>query len=371
MSDFGGGPDGAQAIETEIAEADHQTTTVRYRGVSIEDLVGRVTFGNVWGLLVDDRLNPGLPAGEPFPALVRTGDVRVDLQCALAQIAPVWGLRPLLDIDAPRAREDLARASVLALDLVAQSARGREEPRVSQREIDRASTLAHRFLTRWRGDPDPRHIEALEAYWVCMAEHGLTSATLAARVTAGTGADVGACLSAAVGALSGPLHGGAPARVLRMLQSVEKTGDPRGHVRAVLDRGERIMGFGHRVDRSEDPRARVLRGVAQRLGAPRYEVAASLEKAALEELAERHPSPALRTNAEFWAAVVLDFAQVPARLFTSLLACSRTAGWTAHILEQRRHGHLIRPQATYVGHAPRGPEQVEGWDIALAKGQVR
>ena len=178
---------------------------------------------------------------------------------------------------------------------------------------------------------------------------------------ASTGADVAAALSAAVGALSGPLHGGAPSRVLHMIEAVERSGDAVGYVKGVLDRGERLMGFGHRVYRAEDPRARVLRRTAKELGAPRFQVAEALEKAALEELHNRRPDRVLATNVEFWSAVVLDFAEVPAHMFTSMFTCARTAGWSAHILEQKRTGRLIRPSALYTGPAARKANEVEGW----------
>ncbi|HET9654463.1 MAG TPA: citrate synthase 2 [Kineosporiaceae bacterium] len=370
MSDFVPGLEGVVAFETEIAEPDREGGALRYRGVDIEDLVGRVSFGNVWGLLVDNKFNPGLPPAEPFPLPVRTGDVRVDVQSALAQLAPVWGFRPLLDIDAGQAREDLARASVMALSFVAQSARGYDRPMVPQREVDRAKTIVERFMIRWHGEPDPRHAEALDAYWVSAAEHGMNASTFTARVIAGTGADVAACLSGAVGAMSGPLHGGAPARVLHMIEGVEKTGDADAYVRGVLDRGERLMGFGHRVYRAEDPRAKVLRETARRLNAPRYEVAHALEVAALTELQARRPDRVLATNVEFWAAVVLDFAQVPARMFPAMFTCARTAGWAAHILEHKRTSRLVRPSARYVGGGPRPVEAVAGWDEALRLGTV-
>jgi citrate synthase len=356
------------AFETEIAEPDKAGGALRYRGVDITDLVGRVSFGNIWGLLVDDKFNPGLPPAEPFPLPVHTGDVRVDVQSALAQLAPIWGFRPLLDIDAGQAREDLARGSVMALSFIAQSARGQEQPMVPQREVDRGRTVVERFMIRWRGEPDPRHVEAVDAYWVSAAEHGMNASTFVARVAASTGADVAACLSAAVGTISGPLHGGAPSRVLHMLEAVERTGDAAGYVRALLDRGERLMGFGHRVYRAQDPRARVLQATAQRLGAPRFEVAEALERAALAELHARHPDRVLATNVEFWAAVVLDFAQVPATMFTPMFTCARTAGWSAHILEQQRTGRLVRPSARYVGPGPRVPQDVTGWSAAVHPG---
>jgi len=360
-SDFKPGLEGVIAFETEIAEPDKEGGSLRYRGVDIEDLVGRVSFGNVWGLLVDNKFNPGLPPAEPFPIPVHSGDVRVDVQSAIAMLAPAWGLRPLYDIDDEQARDDLARTAVMVLSYVAQSARGTGVPMVPQSEIDKAKTIVERFMIRWRAEPDPRHVRAVDAYWTSAAEHGMNASTFTARVVASTGADVAACLSAAVGAMSGPLHGGAPSRVLGMIEEVERTGDAVGYVKQVLDSGERLMGFGHRVYRAEDPRARVLRRTAKELGAPRYEVAVALEKAALDELRARRPDRVLETNVEFWAAIVLDFAEVPSHMFTAMFTCARTAGWSAHILEQKGTGRLIRPSARYIGPGPRKPEDVEGW----------
>src|SRR4029077_7152252 len=181
------------------------------------------------------------------------------------------------------------------------------------------------------------------------------------RATASAGADVAAALSGAVGAMSGPLHGGAPARVLGMIEDVERTGDATAYVRQALDHGDRLMGFGHRVYRAEDPRARVLRRTARELGAPRYEIAEALERAALAELRSRRPDRVLETNVEFWAAIVLDFAEVPANMFTSMFTCARTAGWSAHILEQKRTGRLIRASARYLREGPRAAEEGPGW----------
>jgi citrate synthase len=356
------GLEGVVAFRTEIAEPDRDGGALRYRGVNIEDLAGTVTFGDVWSLLVDGRFGNGLPPAEPFPIPVHTGDVRVDVQAALAMLAPIWDYRPLLDITDTDAREQLARASVMALSYVAQSARGIGRPAVPQARIDQCTTTTERFMTRWRGEPDPAHVKAIDAYWVSAAEHGLNASTFTARVIASTGADVAAAMSGAIGAMSGPLHGGAPARVLPMIEAVEKVGDAHKVVSSILDRGERLMGFGHRVYRAEDPRARVLRRTCQELGATRYEAAAELERAALAELRERRPDRAIETNVEFWAAVILDFAEVPTHMMPSMFTCARTAGWCAHILEQKRTGRLVRPSAHYVGPAARLPQEVEGWD---------
>ena len=312
MSDFTPGLEGVVAFETQIAEPDKEGGALRYRGVDIEELVGHVTYGHVWGLLVDNAFEPGLPPAEPYPIPVHSGDIRVDVQSALAMLAPAWGMHQLLDISDEQARDDLARASVMALSFVAQAARGTGQPMVPQRRVDEAKTITERFMIRWRGEPDPKHVKAIDAYWVSAAEHGMNASTFTARVIASTGADVAAALSGAVGAMSGPLHGGAPARVLHMIEEVERTGDAVAYVKQTLDKGDRLMGFGHRVYRAEDPRARVLRRTARDLGAPRYEVAAALEKAALDELHARRPDRVLATNVEFWAAIMLDFARGPA-----------------------------------------------------------
>ncbi len=364
MSDFVPGLEGVIAFETEIAEPDKEGSSLRYRGVDIEDLVGRVSFGNVWGLLVDNEFGQGLPPAQPFPIPVHSGDVRVDVQSAIAMLAPAWGLQPLLDIDDQTARDNLAQVAVMAMSFVAQAARGLGQPMVPETRIDEAQTIVERFMVRWRGEPDPKHVQAVDAYFVSAAEHGMNASTFTSRVIASTGADVAAAISGAVGAMSGPLHGGAPSRVLGMIEEIEDTGDARGYVKGVLDRGDRLMGFGHRVYRAEDPRARVLRRTAKELDAPRYEVAEALEQAALAELRERRPDRVLETNVEFWAAIVLDFAEVPAHMFTSMFTCARLAGWSAHVLEQKKTGRLVRPSARYVGPGPRTPEEVPGWDPA-------
>jgi citrate synthase len=360
--DVQSGLEGVVAFATEIAEPDREGGALRYRGVDIEDLVGAVPYEKVWGLLVDGAYEPGLPPAGPHPLSIRSGDPRVDVQSALATLAPEWGFKQLIDISDEQARADLARASVMALSFVAQSARGAGQPPVPQSEVDKTTSIPERFLVRWRGEANPKHAKAIDAYWISAAEHGMNASTFTARVVASTGADCAAALSSAVGALSGPLHGGAPARVLKMLDEVERTGDPEGWVKAALDRGERLMGFGHRVYRAEDPRARVLRRTARELGATRFEVAEALERAALAELKARKPDRVLATNVEFWSAVILDLAEVPPLLFTSMFTCARVAGWSAHIREQKREGRLIRPSAVYVGPPPRSAGVVPGAD---------
>jgi citrate synthase len=349
MDDFRPGLEGVIAFETEIAEPDREGSALRYRGVDVEELAGRYPFEQVWGLLVDGAFEPGMPQAEPIELQDPSGNPMADLQAGLATLGPKFGLRQLVDIGPGEARDDLARLSAAALSLVAQAARGGDLAPVPEREVEAGENAAAQFLIRWRGEADPRHVTAVDTYWVTAAEHGVNSSTFVARITASTGADCAAALSSAVGALSGPLHGGAPTRVLKMLDELEAGGDADAYVRDILGRGERIMGFGHRVYRAEDPRARILRRTAQELGSSRVEVAAELERAALDALKERSPDRVLETNVEFWAAVVLDIAEIPPAMYPAMFGCARTAGWSAHIVEQHRTPRLIRPSARYVG----------------------
>ncbi len=258
------GLEGVVAFATEIAEPDKEGGSLRYRGVDIEDLVGQVPYEKVWGLLVDGSFDVGLPPGRAARA---DGAHRrpAHRPAGLAGHArPGVGPRAVIDIDDETAREQLAQVSVMGLSFVAQSARGIGKPPVPQTEVDKATSIPERFLIRWRGEANPDHVKAIDAYWISAAEHGMNASTFTARVITSTGADVAAALSGAVGALSGPLHGGAPSRVLSMLDGVEEKGDAEAWVKEALDRGDRLMGFGHRVYRAEDPRARVLRETAAR-----------------------------------------------------------------------------------------------------------
>ncbi|MEN3340979.1 MAG: citrate synthase [Actinomycetota bacterium] len=356
MNEFSPGLAGVVAFETEIAEPDREGGSLRYRGVDIEELVGHVPFEQVWGLLVDESLEPGLPAAY-CDLEVRTGGYMSDLQAMLAILSGKWKLGQLIDVDDEQAKEDLRRLSAAALSIVAQSARGADKAPVPEATVLEGQTAAERFLLAWRGEVDERHARAIDTYWICTAEHGLNASTFTARTVASTGADCGAALSAAVGALSGPLHGGAPARVLPMLDAVAESGDPEKWVQDALARKQRIMGFGHRVYRAEDPRSRLLKRTAKELGSPRVEIAEQLEQVAHEAIARKHPDHSW-TNVEYWSAIVLDVAEVPPALAPAMFACSRTAGWSAHVLEQKRLGVLVRPSARYVGPGPRSLQSV-------------
>jgi len=360
VADFKPGLEGVVAVETEIAEPDREGGALRYRGVDIEELVGHVPYEQVWGLLVDDDLDSRMPDPEPYEPAQLTGNAPADLQAETARLSGAWRLGKLNEISDEQAREDLGRLSAQMMSIVARSARIADGNRdsIADDVVAKGATAAEKFLLRWRGEADPRHVKAIDTYWICTAEHGLNASTFTARIVASTGGDCGASLSAAVGALSGPLHGGAPAYVLPMLEEVAAMGDAERWVKEALLSGKRIMGFGHRIYRAEDPRSRILKRTAKELDARHVDVAEELEHVALAALQARHPERVLATNVEYYSAIVLDVAEIPPELAPAMFACSRVAGWSAHILEQKKTGRLFRPSARYVGPESRSLSSV-------------
>ena len=292
-SDFRPGLEGVIAFETEIAEPDKDGGYLRYRGVDIEELVGHYPFENVWGLLVDEDINSPLPPTEAIHLQDPSGSVPADLQAALATLGPKWGMQKLVDIDDKQARDDLARLSSATLTIVAQAARG-NQPAVPESEIEQGENAAAKFLIRWRGEADPASVKALDTYWISAAEHGLNASTFTARIAASTGADCAAAMSSAVGTLSGPLHGGAPARVLPMIEGAEQAAIPSStfatcSIAASASWASAIASIGPMTlarPCSSAPRSSSA--------SPKAEVAAALEEAALKVLREKSPDRAAR-----------------------------------------------------------------------------
>ncbi|MGF7086185.1 citrate synthase [Kroppenstedtia sanguinis] len=198
-------------------------------------------------------------------------------------------------------------------------------------------------------------IRALEAYLILAVEHGMNASTFASRVVASTGSDLLSCLTAAIGALKGPLHGGAPSEVEGMLEAVESVEKAESWIRRRLEAGERLMGFGHRMYKTRDPRVEALRKVSEELSGeePWFHLAVEVEEIALRLLEEYKPGRRLYTNVEFYAAAVLRAVGLSKELYTPTFTLSRTAGWCAHILEQVAHNRIIRPQSVYTGAMPR------------------
>jgi citrate synthase len=216
-------------------------------------------------------------------------------------------------------------------------------------------TLSHAANYLWMltgGRATPDRVSALESYLVLLADHGMNASTFALRTTLSTQSDLASAATAALSVLKGPVHGGAPSRVSDMLDAV---GDPAGADRWVAQKvadKEVLFGFGHRAYKTDDPRAVVLHGIARRVAEPsRLALAEAVERSALAALRAAHPNARLYTNVEFWSAVVLESVGLPRELFTPTFAVARTAGWTAHALEQASDNRLIRPDIEYVGAA--------------------
>jgi citrate synthase len=215
---------------------------------------------------------------------------------------------------------------------------------------------ASNYLYMMLGEvPKPDYARAVEQYLISTIDHGFNASTFTARVITSTGADIASAVVGAIGALSGPLHGGAPSRALDMLDAIGTSDKAEPWLRDAVERGDRLMGFGHRVYKTDDPRSVMLRGVAERLGGPKVELAKTIEKKAVEVLAELKPGRQLYTNVEFYAGIVMDTCGVPREMFTPTFASSRVIGWTSHILEQAADNRLIRPSAHYAGPPPPQP----------------
>jgi len=340
-------------------------------GYELKELAGRVSFEEAGYLL----WRGALPTADQLEDLRRqmTGlrtvpDETMRLLRAAADAPPVDALRmaaATLSLDLANPDDispgaDLKVAMMLTArfpTLVAAHARlsqGRE-PVAPRSDLSSAAN----FLYMVHGkEPDPIAARALDSYWVTVIDHGMNASTFAGRVIASTRSDMVSAVTGAVGALKGPLHGGAPGPVLDMLVDIGSADRAEAWVRKELDAGRRIMGFGHRVYKVRDPRAEVLSRVAAEMGRSQledrklFELARSVEQTVLKVLEEVKPGRNLRTNVEFYTALVLQSLGLVPRSFVAIFACGRVAGWCAHIIEQHAEDHLIRPQSEYVG--PRG-----------------
>jgi len=324
-----------------------------YRGYRIGDLVDHGTFPAVANLLwtgewdLEARLptamvpNAVMTALRALPHSTRPMD-------ALRTAVSVWGATQPLDW--PPTAEQARALTSFSPSALAAFARLRRD--LEPLEPDPSLPLPAGFLYQLTGEvPDRATARALDAYFVVGAEHGLNASTFAARVITSTRSDIASAVVGAIGALKGPLHGGAPAEVVEQLHQVGSPEHAEEWVRAALDRGERLMGFGHRVYRTYDPRAAALRRVAESMEhKPEWlDLAIKVEDVALRILAERHPGRALKTNVEFYAAAVLQGVGLSPDLFPAAFALGREAGWTAHVIEQSTANRLIRPDARYIG----------------------
>ncbi|MGW3497577.1 citrate synthase [Streptomyces sp. NPDC001020] len=362
---------GVVVTETALGDVRGLEGFYHYRQYSAVELAQTRGFEDVWYLMV----HGGLPdAAQRSAFAARTAALRHlpdDVRAALPAIAaasgrsgPLSGLRttlsllgaakgfrPVYDIDADRRRSDtvVATAAVPTL-LTALYRLGRGLDPVEPREdLPHAANYLY-MLTG--SEPDPARARAVEQYLISTIDHGFNASTFTARVIASTGADVAAALAGAVGALSGPLHGGAPSRALDTLDAIGTPDRIDSWIRERVLAGERIMGFGHPVYRTEDPRSRMLRGIAKRFGGPLVDFAIEVEHRVEAILAELKPGRELHTNVEFYAGVVMELCGLPREMFTPTFATARVVGWSANILEQAEDPKIIRPAARYVGPVP-------------------
>jgi citrate synthase len=360
------GLEGLVVSETTIGDVLGADGLFHYRGYDATELASRVSFEAIWHLVLLGQLpTSGQHArfvrevADARAALPRTvlqtaadgasaGDRMAALRTAWSHAATALDLRPWLDLDR-RQRVEQARAiAAVGPVLVAAGHLGRVP------EVPAGAATAACYLTMVTGEePDADRVAALERYLSLTVDHGLNASTFTARTVTSTGADLGAVVVAALGALSGPLHGGAPSRALDMLDAIGTPERAEPWLTDALDRGQRLMGFGHRLYRTEDPRARLLRTTAQQLGGERVELALHVEAVARRLLRERKPDRVLDVNVEYHAAVVLEAVGLPRTLFTPTFALSRAIGWTAHALEQMDGNRIVRPASRYVGPALR------------------
>jgi citrate synthase len=358
---------GVIVADTGLGEVRGAEGFFHYRQYDAIELSRKRTFEDVWHLLMEGEL-PSAAQRERFArevaGLRRIPDQVAHLlpevarlparaplaggRSAMSLVGVALGLRPALDCSRDELRSRSLEMCAIAPTVFATLHRLRD----GRPPIEPAAHLGHaaNYLYMVAGEePDEEHARALEQYWISTMDHGFNASTFTARVIASTRADLGAAFVGALGALSGPLHGGAPGRVWEMLDEIGTKERAEGWLRAKLERGERIMGFGHAVYRTEDPRSRLLREVAERLGGPRVELARHVEERSLTLLRELRPGHDLYTNVEFYASIVLEAVGLPPDLFTPTFALSRMVGWSAHIMEQLADPRIMRPAARYVG----------------------
>ncbi|MEO2002753.1 MAG: citrate synthase, partial [Candidatus Poribacteria bacterium] len=336
-------------------------------GYAIEDLAPRASFEEVTHLLWHDRLPNSSELASLKDALAESRDLPVEVMgllraAAAKRCAAIDALRFATDALALGSKNDDPQRDAVRLvaampTIVATYSRLLQGlPAVApRRDLGHAENTLY-MLT---GEPPaPMQVRALEAYWITVAEHGLNASTFAARVIVSTHSDLVSAVTGALGALKGPRHGGVPGPVLDMLREIGEPDRAEPYLRAMLERGDRIMGFGHRAYKVRDPRAAVLERVARPLfeknaDDPLLAMARAVEQTAVALLDEYKPGRGLRANVEFYAALVLHALELPKELFTPMFALSRAAGWTAHALEQLDGGRLIRPFSEYVGRTNR------------------
>ena len=368
------GLEGVVVGETEIGDVRGMEGFYHYRQYNAVELAEKRTLEDVWHLLYRGRL-PNKAELEAFraeivPLRVIPDDVKKllpdiaaigrpdalldGLRSAYSLLASSLGFRSWLDLDIDTVREQGMRTCAVIPTLL--TALHRLHTGEQPVDPDPELGFAANYLYMLSGErPPPENARAIEQYLISTVDHGFNSSSFTARVIASTGADLGSAVVGAIGALSGPLHGGAPSRALDMLDAIGKPENADAWIRDAVTHGKRLMGFGHRIYKTDDPRSVMLRGVAERLGGPMLDFAKHVEERCVSILAELKPGRNLYTNVEYYAGVVMDRVGVPREMFTPTFVSSRSIGWTSHVIEQASDNRLIRPNARYAGPPPPDP----------------
>ncbi len=368
------GLEGVVVAETSVGDVRGTEGFFHYRQYSATELAARRSLEDVWQLLFDGSL-PGPGGGAGFAAEVATlrslpeglgallptiaglGSPLDALRSGLSLLGAELGWEPTHDIGPEQLRSQALRLCSVVPTLLAASYRLASglEPVAPRDDLSHAAN----YLWMLTGaEAPPAHVRAVEQYLMLTIDHGFNASTFTARVITSTGADLAAAIVGAVGALSGPLHGGSPSRALAMLDAIGTPDRAEAWIREAVTRGDRIMGFGHRVYKTDDPRSVFLAEVARGLDGELVDFAVQVERTAVEVLADLKPGRALYTNVEFFAGVVMHSCGIPRAMFTPTFAVGRTIGWAAHVMEQAADNRLIRPAARYVGPPPPQPVPV-------------
>jgi citrate synthase len=365
------GLEGLTVAETAIGDVRGEEGFYHYRQYSATGLAATRRYEDVWFLLFEGHLpdhdesvrfraelaaHRTLPddLARLLPMIAGAGGELDVLRSAVSILGSVLELRPIHDSSGTEVRHDalVLCAAVPTILAAVHRLRHGQRPIPARPDLGQAAN----YLWMLTGEePDAAHTRAIEQYLVLTIDHGFNASTFTARVITSTGADLAAALCGAIGALSGPLHGGAPSRALAMLDEIGDPSNAEAWVRAAVENGDRIMGFGHRVYKTDDPRSLFLRDVALGLGGPLVDDAVAIERTVVDVLAELKPGRRLYTNVEFFAGVVMQSCGIPPEMFTPTFATSRSVGWAAHILEQAADNRLIRPSGRYVGPPPPQP----------------
>ncbi|HEX6425596.1 MAG TPA: citrate/2-methylcitrate synthase [Acidimicrobiales bacterium] len=366
------GLEGVIVAETEVGDVRGLEGFYHYRQYSAVELADRRSLEDVWFLLFEGhvpspdesrafadevRALRGVPAGvrKLLPAIAAAGGPIMDqLRTAVSLIGHSQGFQPWLDVPPAELRRNALQVCAAVPTLI--MALHRYGQRLEPVEPDPELGYGENYLWMLTGErPDPDKARAVEQYQMLTIDHGFNASTFTARVITSTGADLAGAVAGGIAALSGPLHGGAPSRALDLLDAIGTPDNARPYLVDAVTRGDKIMGFGHRVYKTTDPRSEFLRGVAQRIRAAKVEFATQVEQTVVDVLAELKPGRNLYANVEFYAGVVMEDVGLPPDLFSPTFASSRVIGWCANVLEQAADNRIIRPSARYVGPPPPQP----------------